>query len=83
MEDKDRIIKTTEENCHNTLEERLAEQDRISFKVGKQRGRQEAWQDIPRRLLLKVKLELSGETLNKVVNAFERVINEQAQCKGE
>jgi len=33
---EDRIVKTTEENCHNTLEERLAEQDRISFKAGRQ-----------------------------------------------
>ena len=31
---KDRIVKTDEENCHNTLEERLAEQDHISFKAG-------------------------------------------------
>ena len=31
---KDRIIKTNIYNCHNTLEERLAEQDGISFKAG-------------------------------------------------
>ena len=34
MKAENRIVKTTEENCHNTLEERLAEQDRISFKAG-------------------------------------------------
>ena len=34
MEAKDRIVKTTEENYHNTLEERVAEQDRLSFKAG-------------------------------------------------
>lgn len=34
METKNRIVKTTEENCHNTLEERLVEQDKISFKAG-------------------------------------------------
>jgi len=34
MRTKDRIVKTTEMNCHNTLEERLAEQDRISFEEG-------------------------------------------------
>lgn len=38
MEAKDRITKTTEENCHNTLEERLAEQDRISYKAGYENG---------------------------------------------
>ena len=36
MEAKDRIVKTNEYNCHNTLEERLAEQDKISFKAGRE-----------------------------------------------
>ena len=38
LEAKDRIVKTTEENCHNTLEERLVEQDRISFPAGEKQG---------------------------------------------
>ena len=31
---KETVTKTTEENCHNTLEERLSEQKEISFKAG-------------------------------------------------
>ena len=34
MKAKDTITQTNEENCHNTLEERLAEQAEISFKMG-------------------------------------------------
>ena len=34
MEAKDTVTKTTENNCYNTLEERLAEQDKISFTAG-------------------------------------------------
>ena len=34
MEARDTVTKTTEDNCHNTLEERLLEQAGISFKVG-------------------------------------------------
>lgn len=40
MKAEERIVKTTEENCHNTLEERLAEQDRISFKAGREAERE-------------------------------------------
>lgn len=34
MKSEDTIVKTTEMNCHNTLEERLSEQAQISFKAG-------------------------------------------------
>lgn len=34
MKASDTVIKTNEENCHNTLEERLAEQAELSFKAG-------------------------------------------------
>ena len=33
---KGTVIKTNEENCHNTLEERLDEQARASFKAGQE-----------------------------------------------
>lgn len=39
MKAKDRIVKTTEENCHNTLDERLAEQDELSFPLGVEEGK--------------------------------------------
>ncbi len=38
MKAEDTVIMTTEENCHNTLEERLLEQAKISFKAGKQKA---------------------------------------------
>ena len=34
MEAKDTIINTNTDNCHNTLEERLAEQAKVSFRAG-------------------------------------------------
>lgn len=35
MKGEDTVIQTNEENCHNTLEERLLEQANTSFKAGK------------------------------------------------
>ena len=40
MKAKDTITKTTVYNCHNTLEERLAEQAEISFKADRKEERQ-------------------------------------------
>jgi len=34
LKPEDTIIQTNEENCHNTLEERLLEQTKVSFRAG-------------------------------------------------
>ena len=49
MKAEDRVVKTTEENCHNTLEERLSEQDRISFKAGMREGIRRAYESMVNR----------------------------------
>ena len=38
MKAKNTVIRTTVYNCHDTLEERLAEQAELSFKAGEQYG---------------------------------------------
>lgn len=42
MKAEDTIIKTTDYNCHNTLEERLSEQAKVSFKAGYEERDEEA-----------------------------------------
>ena len=46
MEAKNTVVKTTVYNCHNTLEERLLEQAKVSFKAGEKQGIQEGGMEV-------------------------------------